>query len=921
MSTCYKKGFAVLTTANLPSKFWTYATATFVYIKNRSPHKYLGMSNSLTEWNIFNTGHSNIHLHDLRIFGSEAYVLDEKSLKNDPKAFRCIYLGPSSTHKGSNFYNLHTKKVITSRNFVINEQTFPGFEYWPGIYDKNFGTPPEVVEKQIPDGSPTPLPIDVQAPVPKTSTTIPETPATTTPAAIDSHPHIPTDIYVMPTDFDVTPQQSKPPTQAEVTQSTTHFNRSTLSQVGPADMPALDVPAPTVEDGEKHREEVEPAKVEPARADQRNKINAQPTYEVDAILDKRRSEFKFNGEERKSNAPWRKQYGYDYKVKWSTGEETWEPEEALDTAPDAVEQYESSVIHQQDTKVSTTETPSPSAEPAPEAFQLTNLCNYVHLRFFCFLTKLVSTNAASWKSIVVPETRSQMLASTERSQWIEAEKKELEQMKINKTWSRMKGRPPKKAITCRWVYKLKPPTSLNPTPTFKARLVAHGYKQKANIDYGSTFAQVATMKSFRIFIWLCVTQGLLLTQADFTSAFLVGLIDKEIYMTGPPGYTDVMGEVVRLRKSIYGLRQAPRIFYQTLIRFLNTLGFKELISDSCVLKHHTEKFYVLIFVDDLCLLTNNEKFRHKIELQLKGRFAIKILGNLKHFVGYQIDQRPDGSVLLHQKDYTQKILDNFAKYIPNNYKHSTPADSKIQFSSKQQPKTETERRKMTTYPYRQLIGSLLYILGTGPELYFVIIALSRFVNNPGWTHWLGAVYVLVYLKNTTNKGIHIQKKQELRLTVFVDADWGSNVDNRKSVSGYIIYLGSTPIVWRSKQQKGKPATSSCEAEYIALSMVISEVVWIITFMKELGYYLPLPITIYCDNKSAKDLAYNPVHHDRTKHIDISYHRIREFILDGTIIIVYVNTKDNPADLFTKIVTPAVFKQLIDAVYMYLYAKL
>ena len=92
-------------------------------------------------------------------------------------------------------------------------------------------------------------------------------------------------------------------------------------------------------------------------------------------------------------------------------------------------------------------------------------------------------------------------------------------------------------------------------------------------------------------------------------------------------------------------------------------------------------------------------------------------------------------------------------------------------------------------------------------------------------------------------------------------------------------------------------------------------------MKELGYYLPLPITIYCDNKSAKDLAYNPVHHDRTKHIDISYHRIREFILDGTIIIVYVNTKDNPADLFTKIVTPAVFKQLIDAVYMYLYAKL
>jgi len=154
----------------------------------------------------------------------------------------------------------------------------------------------------------------------------------------------------------------------------------------------------------------------------------------------------------------------------------------------------------------------------------------------------------------------------------------------------------------------------------------------------------------------------------------------------------------------------------------------------------------------------------------------------------------------------------------------------------------------------------------------------------------------------------------MKISVYVDADWGSNVDNRKSISGYIIYLGSTPIIWRSKQQKGKPATSSCEAEYISFSACINEIVWMITFLKELGYSIPLPIPIFTDSDSAKDLAYNPVHHDRTKHIDISFHRIREFILDGTVDFVYIPTAENPADIFTKTVTTGVFKTLIGKVY-------
>jgi len=303
-----------------------------------------------------------------------------------------------------------------------------------------------------------------------------------------------------------------------------------------------------------------------------------------------------------------------------------------------------------------------------------------------------------------------------------------------------------------------------------------------------------------------------------------------------------------------------------------------------------------------------------VEKSLQKHFHIKLLGKLKHFVGYQVEEQPDGSVHVHQKDYAQRIVDLFSTYLPKSIFHFTPADSSVKFSKSQPPTTDTEKNKMKKYPYRQLIGCLLYLLGTRPELYFIIVTLSRFVTNPGWLHWLGALYVLVYVRGSIGKGIVFKKKQSFSLSVYVDSDWGSSVDDRKSISGYVIYLGSTPIIWRSKSQKGKPATSSCEAEYVSLSQCINEVLWLISFLKELDFNLPLPIPIYCDNKSATDLAHNPVHHDRTKHIDISYHRIREFILDGTITVTHIPTDNNPADLFTKATKTSVFTRLINFLY-------
>ena len=327
-----------------------------------------------------------------------------------------------------------------------------------------------------------------------------------------------------------------------------------------------------------------------------------------------------------------------------------------------------------------------------------------------------------------------------------------------------------------------------------------------------------------------------------------------------------------------------------------------------------------MFVDDIIICTNNEQFRSKVEQDLQTTFSMKLLGVLKYFIGLQIDTDEDGNVHIHQCDYVQKLKDTFRSYF-GNFKSplDVPYDSNAKFNSSQQPSpSSAEHKKMKGYPYRQIIGSLLYLLGTRPELYFIVITLSRYVTNPGYIHWLAAVRVLVYVTSTPLFGVIIKIGQTFKLTVYVDSDHAGNTDDRKSISGYIIYLGSTPILWRARRQKGKPAVSSCEAEYISLSACINEIVWIISFLSELGFAsrISYPIPIYCDNKSARDLAYNPVHHDRTKHIDIRYHRIREFILDGTVVVKYVKSEENPADIFTKATTSTIFKKLVAYAYGY-----
>lgn len=708
-------------------------------------------------------------------------------------------------------------------------------------------------------------------------------------------------------------------TYVDITENSIYaFDRNIHSKVGASDIPPLERPKEaTVSNHDTTTQPSPPSSAQKSTPTSTNPtvgdaINVEPLWEFETVIGRRPTKFG-----KKKSGRWK--HGgntYDYEVKWSNGETSFEPESLLKQhAADAIEEFE---LRNQQSTSSNFQADCDNALRDNDDSETTssifvNLCNFVHINFFCYISQLLPVCNTSWKNIKVPLNRTQMLRSPEKEKWLAAERAELAEIYKKNTWKKVK-RPKKKPISCRWVYKIKPPTTLQPEPIFKCRLCAHGYKQQFGIDYSSTFAQVATFKAFRIMMWLSVFFNFRATQMDVKNAFLAGKLDAEIYMEPPPGYEDEVGYVL-LEKSLYGLKQAPRIWYNTLVTKLNSLGFKELVSDSCVFRHHTEKCYILVFVDDIIIYTKNEEFRSKVEQDLQKTFDLKLLGTLRHFIGLQIDTDDEGTVHIHQYNYIQKLKDTFSKYFTSiSNRVNTPCDSEVKFSKNQQPDDDNTKKRMRSLPYRQLIGSLLYLLGTRPELYFIIIVLSRFVNNPGYIHWLAALRVLFYVCNTPLFGILIRKGQFFRLSVYVDSDHAADVDDRKSISGYIIYLGSTPIVWRSKKQKGKAAESSCEAEYISMSACINELVWIIAILSELSLRVPTPVPIYCDNKAANDLAYNPVHHDRTKHIDIRYHRIREFILDGTVEIVHIRTEDNPADIFTKSVTPSIFKKLIRPIY-------
>ena len=482
--------------------------------------------------------------------------------------------------------------------------------------------------------------------------------------------------------------------------------------------------------------------------------------------------------------------------------------------------------------------------------------------------------------------------ASQSSKWIKAMEEEIAALEQNQTWELAPKPKDVKSISCKWVYKIKRRTD-GSIERHKARLVARGFSQQYGLDYDETFSPVAKFTTVRVLLALAASKSWNLWQMDVKNAFLHGELDREIYMSQPMGFQsqDHPEYVCKLRKALYGLKQAPRAWYGKIAEFLTHSGYLVTSADSSLFVKAKEKklAIVLVYVDDLIITGDCEEEILQTKENLSVRFQMKELGQLKHFLGLEVDCTQEG-IFLHQQKYSKDLLKKFGML--NCKPISTPMESNAKMCAHEGKDVEDATM------YRQLVGSLIYLTLTRPDISFAVGVMSRYMQSPKKTHLESVRRILRYVKSTLGHGIMYKKGGDCRLVGYCDADYAGDHDTRRSTTGYVFMLGSGAISWCSKRQP-TVSLSTTEAEYRAAAMAAQESTWLMHLLKSLYQPTEYGISLYCDNLSAIRLAENPVFHARTKHVEVHYHFIREKVLQAEIELEHVRTEKQAADLFTK----------------------
>jgi Reverse transcriptase (RNA-dependent DNA polymerase) len=487
--------------------------------------------------------------------------------------------------------------------------------------------------------------------------------------------------------------------------------------------------------------------------------------------------------------------------------------------------------------------------------------------------------------------------------WVNAMKDELEALTKNQTWELIELPPGKKTVGCKWIYKTKF-NSDGSVERYKARLVARGFTQTYGIDYKETFAPVTKMNTVRTVMSIAVNHDWPLFQMDVKNIFLQGELEEEVYMDVPPGLqVDTQKKVVcRLKKAIYGLKQSPRAWYGKLSNALVKVGFKRSGADSSMFTQVTKSglVVILIYVDDLVITGSDLEGIEDLKGHLKYEFDIKDLGTLKYFLGIEIARSHKG-LFLTQRKYVLDLLQETGKL------GVKPANIPMDYGSKVIANKEPfEDVKL----FQRLVGKLIYLTITRPDISYVVSYISQFMQNPLKGHMELVNQLLRYLKLAPGRGILMTNNGQTEIEGYVDADWAGSPHDRKSTTGYCMFVGKNLVSWKSKKQD-VVARSSAEAEYRAMADATSEIIWLRLLLQELGFGPTKPTTLHCDNLAAIYIASNPVFHERTKHIEVNCHYIREKVLDKTIETPHIRSKDQVADVFTKALPKGMFQDCIN----------
>ena len=545
------------------------------------------------------------------------------------------------------------------------------------------------------------------------------------------------------------------------------------------------------------------------------------------------------------------------------------------------------------------------------------------------------------RDIPTPKNFKEAVNSEFADYWNEAIEAEIKNLWNFETWEWVPIPTDRKLVDTTWAFRTKA-NAKGQVDRMKARLCARGYREVWGQDYVETHAPVTCLVSWRVCLAQAAKHKMKVAILDIKSAYLMAYVDEDIYLSVPDGVTAPGPNMcLKLRKSLYGLKQAGRCWHKLLHKKMTNLGMRQSTADPCLYLNDDdgERMTINIHVDDCCICYVSERKYQNFRKRLEKEFQISKSDDSNSFLGMIIERLdadksgPCGPVMIHQRPYIEDILSRFNH---QDCKHAaTPAEPGLKLSKTQMPTTAEEKAEMKSVPYRQCVGALLYLAHcTRPDIAHAVGTCARFGSNPGRVHWKALKHILRYIAGTRDMGIVFGKPIGEGIPYncihgYVDGDWGGDADDRRSTTGYIYMSYGGPVSWRSKKQ-ASTALSSCESEYMAASEAAKEAVWLKRLLKEdlkikdisletrgdlteKEYQGAKPLTVFEDNIGCIQLSKNPVSHRSSKHIEIRYHFVRERVQDGSLKLVFIPSSENIADVLTKSTRRHTFLYLRDKV--------
>jgi hypothetical protein len=438
---------------------------------------------------------------------------------------------------------------------------------------------------------------------------------------------------------------------------------------------------------------------------------------------------------------------------------------------------------------------------------------------------------------------------------------EIASLEQTSTWDLVPCPSRVRPITCKWVYKVK--TRSDSLERYKARLVARDFQQEHGRDYDETFAPVAHMTIIRTLLAVASIRGWSISQLKVKNAFLNGELREDVYMRPPPGYSIPEGMVCHFCRSLYDLKQASRAWFQRFASVVTAASFSVSAHDPTLFVHVSPRgrTLLLLYMDDMIITSDDPEYIAFVKACLSDQFLMSDLCPLWYFLGIEISSTPEG-FFLSQEKYIHDLLDRVS--LTDHRTVETPMELNVHLVV-----TDGEPLEDPTH-YRHIVGSLVYLGVTRPDISYSVHILSQFIFAPTQILYSHILHVQRYLCRTISRRLFFPCSSSLQLQAYCDATWASDPSDRRSLSAYYVFLGDSLIAWKIKKHV-VVSRSSADAELRAMALVITEVTWLWWLFEDFDISVSMPTPLLSDSTWSISIAHDLVKYELTKYVDVDAH--------------------------------------------------